>query len=161
MTAAEPINEQAAEQLAFSNDPLKVIDVHKMYADRATAIRTLMLTLVSVATAGVSAVVALRDNLSAPVLIGLFVYAAVLTMIAGYLKWRIMRLIDTYEKCLTVEVIYQYQLLPIDALHGPLSINRTGEDTGAKTYSVIIMASAAVITTIMLIGGVVRLVTLG
>ena len=132
---------------------LKVIDVHKMYSDRTAAIRQIMLTLVAVTTAGVSAIIALRDDLNPKLMSGMVVYCVVIFAIAVYLKVVIARLVVEYENRLTRQLIFNHGLLPIDALGGKKVCPCDVEPNGLKRLSTLILVALAITCTAALVWG--------
>ena len=136
----------------------KVIDVHKMYSDRATAIRQIMLTLVAVTTAGVSAIIALRKDLNAAVMVVMIIYSLMTFGLATYLKFAVTKIVKEYETRVTTQVIFDYGLLPIDALGGMKGSANELEPDGIDRLTTIILVALSIICSAMLIWGLARVI---
>lgn len=135
---------------------MKLMDLYKMYADRVTAIRQIMLALLAVSTATVSMVIALRGSMTLPIFRGVCVFSGVVFVIALLLKIRIMALVRSYEKSVGLRTIYEYKLLPLDSLKGPLKNSEKGEAIYFASYSSVIFASFAAIMTAALLYPIIR-----
>jgi uncharacterized membrane protein len=104
-----------------SIDRIKFIDLHKMYADRVTAIRAIMIPLIAVMTALLGLMATLRDMLGTQTWIVQLITAtlALTFVVAIFLKWRIGQLVSDYE--LYGRLAHKYSakkvpVLPIDSL---------------------------------------------
>ena len=130
---------------------LKLMDIYKMYSDRVTAIRQIMLALLAVSTATVSAVIALRASLTASLAIGLTAFSVAIVIVAAILKVKVVLLVREYEKSVGLQAIFDYQLLPLDSLRGPLQSVKAGESIYLDTYSGAVFAFFASCITVALV----------
>jgi hypothetical protein len=104
-----------------SVERIKLIDLHKMYADRVTGIRAIMIPLVAVMTALLGLMATLRDELHKQLWIAeVLIATLILTFVIGmFLRWRVGQLVKDYEHHAQLAERYKNRrlpLLPIDSL---------------------------------------------
>lgn len=139
--------QKSADENVFKDEALKVVDIHKMYSDRATAIRALMVPLIAIAFAALSALIGLKEYNFVPIFWAIAAIDLFVAILAIILKIQTTKLVESYEGRLGIDVIRKNRLLPIDALFGPVEQTSAAPEARWITYSNLLATTAALLAT--------------